>query len=177
MKIFELLVGLHSQLDDVPLKMNPFYDRWTLQEAQIIDIRHDVLSGAVGVIFELRQALQLDEANTGVLVCRGVTDLKWNGVLREGLTAWSVIGLDVQFRGEILNLQFGIFPDADLVLIARSAEFYVVDVPSIGNIPSDYTETDRIGVSRAVADWNSKCKLVAVARSGFDNGRPSPDVS
>lgn len=37
------------------------------KSAQVLDVRFDALAGVVGILFELRQALQLQEANTGVL--------------------------------------------------------------------------------------------------------------
>lgn len=72
-------------------EMDPLTEEDALQEAQVLDVRFDALAGVVGVLFELRQALQLQEANTGVLVAHGVRELTWSGPSRDTtLTAWSV---------------------------------------------------------------------------------------
>ncbi|MFI5712276.1 hypothetical protein [Kribbella sp. NPDC051620] len=83
MKINELLLSdpahrLHASLPE----MDPLTEEDALQEAQVLDVRYDALAGVVGIIFELRQALQLQEANTGVLVACGVHTLTWEGLAR-----------------------------------------------------------------------------------------------
>src|SRR4051794_19506320 len=92
MKIVDLLplgsaLRQHASLPE----MDPLTEEDALQEAQLLDVRFDALAGFVGLVFELRQALQLREANTGVLVAHGVRTLTWSGPSRDTtLTAWSV---------------------------------------------------------------------------------------
>lgn len=43
-----------------------------LQDAYLLDVRIDALRCTVGLLFELRAALQLREASTGVLIAHGV---------------------------------------------------------------------------------------------------------
>ncbi|MFK4299250.1 hypothetical protein ABH924_004431 [Arthrobacter sp. GAS37] len=58
-----------------PEAMNPLTEEDALEEAQVLDIRFDALAGIAGILFDLRQALQLREANTGVLVAHRVHGL------------------------------------------------------------------------------------------------------
>ena len=71
--------------------MDPLTEEDALQEAQVLDVRFNTVTDVVGILFELRQALKLQEANAGVLVAQGVRELTWSGPGREtALTAWSV---------------------------------------------------------------------------------------
>ncbi len=58
-------------------EMDPVTREDALQEAQLLDVRLNALRLTVGLLFELRLALQLRESNTGVLVARGVCMLSW----------------------------------------------------------------------------------------------------
>lgn len=64
-------------------EMDPLTEDDALQDAQVLDVRFDALSGVVGILFELRRALQLQEANTGVLVGQRVRELRWSGPARD----------------------------------------------------------------------------------------------
>jgi hypothetical protein len=58
-------------------EMDPLTEDDALQEAQLLDVRFDALRSTVGLLFDLRMALQLREPNTGVLVVSGVRELSW----------------------------------------------------------------------------------------------------
>jgi hypothetical protein len=73
-------------------EMDPLTEDDALQDAQPLDVRIDALNSTVGVLFELRVALQLREANTGVLVAHGVQNICWSASPRSAArTAWNVI--------------------------------------------------------------------------------------
>jgi len=66
MKIKDLLLpspGLRAYA--AAPEMDPLTEEDALQEAQLLDVRFDALSLTVGLLFELRMAQQLREANTG----------------------------------------------------------------------------------------------------------------
>lgn len=145
-------------------EMDPLTDHDALQEAQVLDVRLDALSGVVGILFDLRQALQLQEANTGVFVGRGVRELRWSGPSRDtALTAWS-IGSSVprtEDRVFALSLVMWPHPGAQLTLAVESAAFYVGDVPGLAEAPPDYTDRDRTNLDHAVACWDSSFEPVS----------------
>lgn len=118
----------------------------------------------MGVIFELRQALQIQEANTGVLVVRGVRTLAWDGPARETMvTAWSVGSSVPRVRDRLFELSLVLWPHpgARLTLTAETAEFVVGDVPGLGEVPPDYSERDRIALRDEVACWSSPVEPVS----------------
>ncbi|MEU4192302.1 hypothetical protein AB0E69_10405 [Kribbella sp. NPDC026611] len=168
MKINDLL-GLSASLRQhasLP-EMDPLAEVDALQEAQAVDVRFDALAGIAGIIFDLRQALQLQEADTGVLVARGVRELTWTGPSRDtALTAWS-IGSSVPRRGNgffSLSLMMWPHPGAHLTLTAEGAAFFVGHVPGLSEVPVDYSDRDRGTLIGEVASWES---LFAPVRAVF----------
>lgn len=147
------LAGLGARLE-----MNPLVEDDALQEAQLLEVRLDAVTGQVGVLFELRMALQLREPNTGVLVARGVRHLGWSCPSREtGRTAWSVGGSRVSRQAGLFSLMLGLWPSpgAELELVAESAMFVSGDVPGLEEAPPDYGSEDDLVASGQLASWSS----------------------
>jgi hypothetical protein len=138
--------------------MDPLTEEGALQEAQLLDVRFDAMSGIIAVLFELRLALQLREGNTGVLVARGVRELSWEGRQRSAaLTAWSVGSSSPSAENGLFGLSLVMWPHpgARLSLIAEAAAFYAGDVPGLPEVPPDYGQGDRRAVFSEVANWSS----------------------
>lgn len=132
------------------------------QEAQVLDVRLDTLRMTAGVLFEQRLALQLREANTDVLVCRGVTRLDWSATPRPTrLTAWNVVGSSIASDDGVVELRLGLFPDAELKVRAERMEFYNCEVGGIGVIP-DYAD-DRPVIRTSLASWESQIDVVSAS--------------
>ncbi len=154
-------------------EVNPLTEEDALQEAQVLDIRVDALIGVVAILFELRQALQLREANTGVLVAHGVRELTWSRPSRDtALTAWSV-GSSVPRGNEGLfqiSLIMWPHPGARLSLTAESAAFFVGNVPGLAEAPPDYGDVDRAALGHEVASWESAFEPVSAVFLDQDGG-------
>lgn len=145
--------------------VNPLSGADLFQEAQLLDVRFDALRMTVGVLLEQRIALQLREANTGVLVGRGVTRLDWSaGPRATPLTAWNVVGSSIVGGDGTVELRLQFFPKAELVVGAERIEFYNCAVGGIGGIP-DYTD-DTVPVRASLADWDSQMDVVSASRIG-----------
>jgi hypothetical protein len=144
-------------------EMDPLTEDDALQEAQLLDIRFDSLRSTAGLLFELRTALQLREANTGVLILRGVRSLKWTSGPRETeRTAWTVGGSVVTSTDRLFGLELGLWPapGAQLTLGAESAAFFAGDVPGLDRIP-DYLDDDEPTIRAQLASWRSAFMLVS----------------
>lgn len=144
-------------------EMDPLTEDDALQEAQLLDVRFDVLRSTAGLLFELRTALQLREANTGVLIARGVRTLAWSSGRRETeRTAWSVGGSVVTSTDRLFGLELGLWPapGAKLTLTAESAAFLVGDVPGLDRIP-DYLDDDELTIRAQLASWQSEFEPVS----------------
>lgn len=122
------LVRMDREIADLgPLPaVNPLADTDALQEAQLLDVYFDVKQGVAALLFELRQALQLDEGSAGILVARGIRALTWRGPERTThLTAWSVGSSRPRAREGVFELTLAMWPHpgAELSITAASAGF------------------------------------------------------
>lgn len=141
-------------------EMDPLSEDDVLQEAQLLDVRFDALRSTAALLFELRVALQLREANTGVLIVRDVRELAWTSEPRATTrTAWTVLGSHPEAGGRLFNLRLDIRPAARLLLRAGSAAFFAGDAPDLERIP-DYTSDDEISIRTNLANWHSKFEPV-----------------
>jgi hypothetical protein len=131
--------------------MDPLREAGALQEAQLLDIRLAVTTSTVGLLFEMRTALQLREGNTAVLVGYQVQALDWTAEPMPRMTAWTVVGSQPTDEG--LTLDF--YPTAHLRLVAGGSAFYVIDVPRIGNVPPSYVEDDAAAIHAGLPHWSS----------------------
>jgi hypothetical protein len=137
-------------------EMDPLTEADALQEAQLLDLRFDALRSTVGLLFELRVALQLREANTGVLVARGVRELSWTAEQHPtGRTAWVVLGSSPEAEERLFRLNLLMRPKGGLRLRAESAAFFAGDVAGLDQIP-DYGEDDEETVRANLAGWRSE---------------------
>ncbi len=152
-----------------PPATNPLTQEDSLREAQVMGVRLDSLTGEVGVLFELRMALEYWEtADTGVLVAEGVRRLAWTGPQREpGRTAWSAGGSRVEVHDGLLWLSLGMWPapGATLEVVAERAVFVGGRVPGIGDTPPDYTG-DEVTIVARLASWDSQFRPTTVATFG-----------
>jgi hypothetical protein len=156
-------------------EMDPLTEEDALQEAQLLDVRFDALRLTIGLLFELRLALQLREANTGVLIARGVRELSWAGPHRATeLTAWTVGGSVPSNENRLFGLKLGMWPapGAQLSLVAENAAFFAGDVPGLDEAPPDYGDENRARIASGLAHWDSQ---FAPLHAVFLDAAPAPD--
>lgn len=137
-------------------EMDPLTEEDALQEAQILELRLDAVRSRVGVLFELRTALQLREGNTGVLVANGVRSIAWEAAPRATRrTAWNVVGSVPNNVHGLLDLVLSMWPEGRLHLIAEDAAFFVGNVPDLQDAPPSYVESDDDTLHFGIAGWGS----------------------
>lgn len=155
MKLQELLTARTRRDFTVPA-MDPLREDDALQEAQVLDVRVISALGVVGVLFELRTALQLRGSHAGLLVARGVRELTWSAPTRDTpLTAWAV-GSSRPVLGRDFELTLSMWPSpgAQLVLRAESAEFLMGNIAGLESTPPNYSSSLE-KVLRQLPDWQS----------------------
>jgi len=136
-------------------EMDPLTEDGALLEAQLLDIRFDALRSTVGLLFEMRTAWQLREANTGVLVCRGVREIFWEAEPRTtDKTAWVVGESTPNNENRLFGLSLGMF-GAFLSLVAESAAFFCGDVPGLVRRIPDYGREQDAAVRSQLPGWHS----------------------
>jgi len=153
MLLEELLIS-RTEVGHAPV-MDALSEAGALQEAQLLDVRVCALTSTVGLLFDLRTALQLRTANTAVVVGRGVQEFSWSAEHRKtARTAWNVAGSEPA-RGDLFSLSLAFFPRASLRLVSERAEFYVGEVPGLGATPPDYGFDDDARIKAGLAAWTS----------------------
>lgn len=160
MIIEDLLAGWEQLVFSEAPDVNPLTDEDALQEAQLLDVRFDAVRSSVGLLFELRNALQIRTANTGVLVAQEVTRLSWSARPRPTVrTAWSIIDSSPKHEDQVFDLRLTMFPSAQLELAARNASFYIGDVQGIGDAPPDYGDKEDV-IRVGLPGWSSTLSAV-----------------
>jgi hypothetical protein len=143
-----------------PPEINPLTDEDALQEVQLIDVRFDAISSSVGLLLELRNALQIRTANTGVLIARAVTRLSWSAAPRvTPRTAWNIIGSLPRHESHRFDLRLTMFPSAVLDLTAASASFYAGNVEGIGEAPPNYGDEQEV-VQLGLPSWTASLSAI-----------------
>jgi len=155
-------VSSAGSLDADPLRVVD-----ALQEAQLLDCKVSPLIATAALLFELRTALQIDVGNSAVLVVRGLRRFSWSWLAGyKSLVAASIMSSTPKFDLGSFHMELGLFPDADLVVVGNSAEFYVLEVDGIGKAPPDYVDDDLTSIRGALPTWSSRCTVVQASNSG-----------
>lgn len=129
-------------------------ERGALQEAALVDVRFDATSGSVGLLFDLRGAIQLRDGSVALLIARSVNRLEWvNERPRPGRTWHAVTGSIPQNSEGRFSLLLGFASDAELRLEADGAEFYVGDMAGMDCAPPDFVEDDDEAIQAGMPNW------------------------
>jgi hypothetical protein len=141
--------------------MDPLTESDTLQESQLLDLRLHAVSSTAGLLFELRTALQFEYGNAALLVIRGLRQANWRAVERGGeRTAWSVMGSAITARPGHLELNIALAPSASVEILGTNAEFYVLDIPEIGETPPDYCSDGEVQLRAGLPNWGSPFSIL-----------------
>jgi hypothetical protein len=166
MIIQELLERSQNSISAAAPEMDPLRDVDALREGQLLDFRVVALGSVAALLFELRTSLYFGEGNAGLLVIRGLQELRWySAPARTPLIAFTVVTSSVSMGDAgLLKIENGFFPEARINIQGREAEFYVVEVPGIGEAPPDYSEGSFEGIKDSLPLWSSTCSLVQASR-------------
>ncbi|MEV6117634.1 hypothetical protein AB0L59_35445 [Streptomyces sp. NPDC052109] len=137
---------------------DPLREADALQEAQLLDSRVCQLTSTAALLFELRTSLQFDTGNAALLVVRGLSSFGWkSSVVQVPLAALTVVSSLPDRAADSFRARFEFFPDAQLDVAGKQAEFYVLEVDGIGDVPPDYTELSQERIERELPSWCSMC--------------------
>ncbi len=136
-------------------EMDPLTEKDALQEARLNEVLLDAVNMRAGLLFDLRGALQLRMAYTGLIVLGGVEIFSWTSERRSTIrTSWAVVGSVPANEEGMVNLRLFFSPDADLTVAARSAAFYAGDVPGLPDRVPDFAWSDA-EVAAGIASMDS----------------------
>jgi len=159
MKLSDLF--LH-QILDLPGKPehNPLTIGWIFEDAQLLDVRIDVLHSSAGALFEVRSSylpveLNIESLNCGVMMFRKTTEVTWTNAEsdRPSPQVWEVgeCHIEQSASGVEANPLGGNY-GMDLIIKAESVEFYAGRLPALPDgIPS---YPDHMDVTGLVPGWD-----------------------
>ncbi|MFM9734279.1 hypothetical protein ACKI17_40195 [Streptomyces niveiscabiei] len=143
---------------------DPLREADALQEAQLLDSRVCQLTSTAALLFELRTSLQFDAGNAALLVVRGVRSFAWSSsVTPVPFAALTVVSSVADRAADGFRAGFDFFPAARLEVMGAQADFYVLEVDGIGDIPPDYSGTDHERITRELPSWSSPCRPIQVS--------------
>ena len=131
-------------------------DEDALQEAYLVNMRVDVVSGQAWLLFDCRGALQIEMGNTAVLVVRGLRSVSWDGEkYRQHRTQRSIVAWSPSSSGDGWQVEAGTEPSGRLVLAGVEAEFFVGDVPGGDDPPPNFIDATDEELRAGLPDWSS----------------------
>lgn len=139
--------------------MDPLTELDALQEAVINELLFDVVNVRVGVLLDLRGALELRTAYTGLLILRGVESFRWeNERVATDRRCWTVCGSEPRNENGRINLTLSGICDIELTVVARSGAFIAGDVPNItyDQAPPDLTDSTDEELAAGMASMDSQ---------------------
>jgi hypothetical protein len=148
------------------VEVDPLREADALQEAQLLDSRVCHLTSTAALLFELRTSLQFEVGNSALIVVRGLRSFDWKPPTKQfPLAALTVVSSTADRLGDSHRARFEFFPEAHLAVSGDLAEFYVLEVEGIGDVPPDYSSGDLKKVQGALPSWSSACNLLQASIS------------
>lgn len=145
-------------------EMDPLTEADALVEAQLVEVLIISTVLRCGLLFDLRQALQLRRGNTALLLFDGLREFDWVADRWEtARTAWNVVSSTPESddRGMALLLDF--FPDARAHVVAGRAAFYVGNVPHLLDRPPDFGDDSDATIAEQMATMQSVFEIASAA--------------
>ncbi|QIS06237.1 hypothetical protein F5X71_31550 [Nocardia brasiliensis] len=132
MRLESLLSGDHVRAAEV-VQWNPLVTEDLLLEACVLDIRYMPHIASVGLLLDLRTALQIDEGNTGLLVIEQALDLKILTERPHGLKVSTIVGSVPHVSFPMgYSIEIACMPSSLISVSGERAYFHVGDVDGIG---------------------------------------------
>jgi hypothetical protein len=124
-------------------EMDPLTEEHALQDARLNETLFDAVNMRAGLLFDLRGAMQLRMAYTGLIVLGGVESFAWRAERRfTKRFSWAVDASRPANKDGVLSLSLTFYHGAGLTVVARSAAFYAGDVPGLPDAPPDFAGSD-----------------------------------
>jgi hypothetical protein len=128
-----------------------------LQEAEIIDARFSLDDGSLGLLLDLRVALQIMTGNVAVLVLWGVSEAHFQHVQ----PAWPhhghvVMSSKPSAADGLLTLEIGCLDGWRMRASAEAADFLVGDIPGLPEVPPDRNEASAEEITAGTPRWESE---------------------
>lgn len=154
---------VHSALHQSPIgstDWDPLRIEDLLQECALLDVRHFTSSSIIGILLDLRTALQLDIGNTALVVIGGVSDYSWVSDTVEADTMMrTVVGSYPTMSATEYKLELACSPRSAFQVKGKWASFFEGTVRSIGESQPDLTSVDPTTLASGFPNWQSELAI------------------
>jgi hypothetical protein len=137
-------------------------DADALLGAQLVALELSVTTSIATLLFDLRQADIGQDGNTAILIARSTQAVRWGGKpWLPGWLAWNVGTSAPPWTDNLftLDLEFEYLSQSvawpRCVVVAKRAEYYVGDVPSLPEAPPDFGADDEESIYHGMVTWTS----------------------
>lgn len=134
-----------------------------LVEAALLEVRLDQVRSDAWLLLDCRGALQIENANTAVVIVRGVTECSWRSVGRGARTWRSVMSWRPDVSDRWFRIVAAVEPDGDLSVTGISAEFYLGNTRGGDEPPPDFAAASESEMSGGLASWASEIEVVGAS--------------
>ena len=138
--------------------VSPFVADDVLAEAELQQVRLELVSGALWSLLDLRGSLYFDRGNTAVLGAVDVESTEWAGRRHDYADSWLALPVgSSSFTREdgSWSARLGMIQGQVLTVRARSMWFVVGDVPGCDEPQPSYAEDPPATIRRRLASWES----------------------
>lgn len=133
-----------------------------LADAQLVEVRVDPGLRNAYFLFDLRQALQLRLANTGLLILLGVTSLDWVDGAQQGRRRAFAVGSATFGGADGHTLEMRFWGGAELKASFGGARFSCVDVEGLPEVAADFSLVEEL-VLPTLPKWESRGSIVGTS--------------
>ncbi|WP_141691726.1 hypothetical protein [Nocardia brasiliensis] len=162
-RLESLLSGDHGRVPE-EIQWNPLTTEDLLLEACVIDVRYMSHISSVGLLLDLRTALQIDEGNTGLLVVEQDLDLKISTEKMHGPMVRTIVGSVPRVNSSAgYGIEIACMPSSLISISGGQAYFHVGNVDGIGEVPP--TLEGKVLPRTGFQSWESSIRLVYTAAS------------
>lgn len=155
-----LLIGPSTRSSEARV-VNLALSRSYLQEATLLSWRYEAVARALGLILDLRYALEIENASIGVLVSRNTFMFEWMEDHRHGPPIWySLTGLTLGVSHPF-SLTLGFEPGAELSIDADEAILYIGTAAISAGAPPDFSQLPIDALAALLPTWETQMDVIA----------------
>lgn len=165
-----------DQCEWIPPHEDPLRVADALREAQVLDIRCECVRMTVGLLLEMRTAIDLVGYDAALVVARGVRLCSWDLGDRENIScpvevihgaAWWINGSQLEsISGDgLLDLTVACSTSTWLRIRAERFDYFLAKVPDLSPIPDYGAGPDEL-VRASLPDWKKPCRIIGRSHRG-----------
>ena len=160
-RVEDLFTGAADGASADPIDWDPMQESDALQEVGLLDCRMCPLTGRAGLLLDMRTALQYRTGNAALLVVRGLHSFQWSEEpFERTLTAFTIMSSAPATSRRLWQMRIGLFPDGELSVSGKAADFHLLDVDGTLEAPPDYSERTLNEVRKDLPWWGSECTVL-----------------